>query len=54
VLEYVIVFNIKLKKEITREILNLNEKPELKEDPHKLYILAKNFSTSILILRSED
>ena len=34
--------------------MNLHDKPELKEDPHKLYILAKNFSTSILILRSED
>ena len=27
---------------------------ELKEDPNKLYILAKNFSTQILVLRSEN
>jgi hypothetical protein len=53
-MEYIIVFNIKLKKIIIQEILNLNDNPLFKEDPYKLCILAKNFSTSILILRSVD
>ena len=48
------MFDIDQNKEINRQILNLNDKHELKEDPSKLYILAKNFRTQILIVRSQD
>ena len=44
-LEMVTVYNILLKKEITKQVLNLNDRKELREDPSKLFLIAKNLTS---------
>lgn len=44
-LETVTVYNILLKKLITRQILNLNDKIELREDPSKLFLISKSLTS---------